>query len=70
MNIEEYTHALRHYRPADPRATKEEKAVAREAWITIKHNSRCSPAHSFAHLQWQDQRQQAAREAQPTPKQP
>ena len=69
MNIAEYNHALRQYRPADPRASKEEKATARDAWQEIKRNARYSPAHAFAHEQWQDQRQQAAREATPTPKQ-
>jgi len=69
MNIEDYKHALRRYRAADPRATKEEKAAARDAWSAIKRNSTYSPAHAFAHLEWQDQRQQAAREATPTPKQ-
>jgi len=69
MNLAEYTHALRRYRKADPRATKEEKDAARDAWQEIKRNARYSPAHALAHLQWQDQRQQAAREATPTPKQ-
>ena len=69
MNIADYHHALSQYKPADPRATKEEKAAARDAWIEIKRNAKYSPAHAFAHLEWQDQRQQAAREAQPTPKQ-
>ena len=69
MNIAEYQHALRQYQPADPRATKEEKAVAREAWRTLVRNSYSSPAHKLAWLEWRDQRQQAAREAQPTPKQ-
>ena len=69
MNIAEYHHALRQYMPADPRATQEEKKAARQAWEEIKRNSRYSPAHTLAHLEWQDQRQQAAREAQPTPKQ-
>ena len=69
MNIAEYHHALRQYKQADPRATKEEKDAAKDAWRAIKRNSRYSPAHQLAHLEWQDKRQQAAREAQPTPKQ-
>ncbi len=70
MNIAEYNQLLRGYRPAAKNEQDINKiTAARCVWETIKVGSKLSPAHSFAHLQWQDQRQQAAREAQPTPKQ-
>ena len=70
MNIGAYNQLLRRYRPAAKNEQDRDKVVAaRNAWEAIRRGSKYTPAHTFAYLQWKDQRQQAAREAQPTPKQ-